>query len=587
MGISMVQTIQKGNETKILVVLLASILMDFLGFGIVLPLLPFYAQSLDASPLAISILLGLFPMMLTFAPTLWGSLSDRIGRRPAFLFNIAGTTLSFLWLSFANTLWMLFMARILGGLSSASMVIAQAYVSDLTTSEERTKKLGFLGAAAGIGFVIGPVIAGLLIGGDSTSPNFRLPALAATIASGVTFCAAFGALPEVKPIRFKPAVQHRHPLAQLLPELKQVLQRPLVGMLITLTFITFFGGIGIQAIFALWCEWRFGWGAQEFGYLLIFYCLTIAIIQLSLLGRLTRWVGEIKLLLWSSAMAALGLVLIPFANNVPQLLAALLLTIFAQALGNPVLASLLSQLAGAKQQGKTLGLMQSVIGLATFLGSVWAGFLFGSLGENWPYWTGSALIAVAVILCWQQVTHSRFSAIMRRRRQQKLIHLFELLDLDNSGTIELKDFRQAGQALAKLRGWSPGTSEYEVLQASLVGFGEMLQQLADRDGNQCIDRAEWLHWLEKEVDYDFADLFLQVIDTNQDGRVAIDELRTFYQAYGIRTEALEEAFHTLDLNQDGHLCQEEFETIFAQFLYSDDVQAPGNWIFGVSLPQRL
>ncbi|WP_250565919.1 MFS transporter, partial [Adonisia turfae] len=127
MGISMVQTIQKGNETKILVVLLASILMDFLGFGIVLPLLPFYAQSLDASPLAISILLGLFPMMLTFAPTLWGSLSDRIGRRPAFLFNIAGTTLSFLWLSFANTLWMLFMARILGGLSSASMVIAQAY----------------------------------------------------------------------------------------------------------------------------------------------------------------------------------------------------------------------------------------------------------------------------------------------------------------------------------------------------------------------------------------------------------------------------------------------------------------------------
>ena len=161
---------------------------------------------------------------------------------------------------------------------------------------------------------------------------------------------------------------------------------------------------------------------------------------------------------------------------------------------------------------------------------------------------------------------------MRRRRQQKLMHLFEVLDRDNNGAIELKDFQLVGESVAKIRGWSPDTVEYEVLQASLTGFGEMLQQLADRDGNQKIDRAEWLHCLEKEIDYDFANLFLQIIDTDQDGKVTIEELKTFYQTYGINIEELEEAFHTLDLNQDGHICQDEFQKIFAQFLYSDDIQ---------------
>ena len=177
-------------------------------------------------------------------------------------------------------------------------------------------------------------------------------------------------------------------------------------------------------------------------------------------------------------------------------------------------------------------------------------------------------------------------AIIRRRRR-KLLHLFELLDQNQNGTIERQDFQQAGQKLAKLRGWRPGTSEYDVLQTYFIGFSEMLQQLADRDGNQQIDRMEWLHWLEKDVDYDFATLFLTLIDTNQDGQVTMAELSTFYQAYGIQTQDLEEVFHTLDLNQDGHISQEEFETLFGQFLYSDDIQSPGNWIFGVHLPKQL
>lgn len=583
----MIGALQDRTKTKILAILLASILMDYVGAGIVIPLLPFYAQSFGASPMEIGILLGAYPLMGVFSLILWGSLSDRMGRRPALLFNIAGTTLYFLWLSLADSFWMLLVARVVGGACSASLVIAQSYVSDLTTTDHRTKTLGFLGAAAGIGFVIGPAIGGILAGGNPANLNFRLPSLVVTIVSGLTFCLAFLVLPQLARNKVAPIPKTTGSLKQIFVEIHKIFQRPLIGMFATLEFIVVAAGMGVQAIFALWCEKQFNWGPQQFCYLIIFYCVVAAIIQLGLTGRLVRWLGEPKLLLVSLHAVVLGLFLVPISTTVPQLLGAMLFSIFAEATFFPTRTSLLSQLSGAKQQGQTLGLMQSVTGLARFLGAIWAGFLFEALGENWPYWIGLILMIIGTVFCRQKISHSRLSGLMRRRRQQKLMHLFELLDRDQSGTIELKDFQQAGQNLALLRGWSPGTPEYDVLQTSFIGFGEMLQQLADRDGNQKIDRKEWLHWLEQDVDYDFANLFLQVIDTNQDGQIAMEELSTFYQAYDIQTKELEEIFHTLDLNQDGHISHKELETIFAQFLYSDDIQAPGNWIFGTNLPRQL
>ena len=291
----MLKAIDQKNRT--LGILLASILMDFVGFSIVIPLLPFYAQSFGASALEVGVLMGLFPLMGIVAPLLWGSLSDRIGRRPALLFNVAGTTLSYLWLSLANSLGMLFMARILAGASSASIVIAQSYVSDLTVTDNRTKTLSFLEAAAGIGFILGPAICGWLVGGDASNPNFRLPGLAATVASGLTFCLAFLALPQLG--RRAVRSNRRPSPQQSFTEVNKVLKRPLIGTIFTLGFIVFFAGLGLQAIFALWCEQRFGWGPQQLGRLIIYYCLMTAVSQICLTGRLARWLGEVKLLVWS------------------------------------------------------------------------------------------------------------------------------------------------------------------------------------------------------------------------------------------------------------------------------------------------
>ncbi|MDV3347365.1 MFS transporter [Leptothoe sp. LEGE 181152] len=580
-------TTLQDREKKVLAILLTSTLLDYLGAGIIIPLLPFYAKTFGASPLEIGLLFSVLPFMGIFAPVFWGSLSDRIGRRPTILFNIAGTTLGFLCLTIANTLPILFLARIIGGAASASTVIVQSYISDLTTPEQRTQTLSFLDAAAGIGFILGPVIAGLLIGSDQAQPNFRTPGLAATIASGLTFCMAFIALPRKHVGRIALASKKITSPKRFLKEIRHTLRRSLIGSLILVVFAMVFVGMGLHTTLALWCDARLGWGPRQFGYLIVGYCLATAVIQIGVMGRLVRWLGEVKLILLSLVLMIAGLVLITFSSTGPQLVGAMLLFVVADATGNPTLTSLLSHLSGAKQQGKTLGIMESVSSLASCLGAIWGGFLFEILGTNWPYWINAILLLIGAFFGWQRITQSRLSRVMQRRRQQKSMHLFDLLDQDQNDVIELQDFQRLGQELANIRGWNPETSDYQVLQGSLTRFGRLLQQLADQDGNKKIDRAEWLHCLEHRIDYDFTNLFLNMIDADGDGQVTVKELRDFYQATGINTTELEESFDILDLNQDGHLCQEEFEKAVTQFLYDEDLQAPGNWIFGVSLPRQL
>ncbi|NET52605.1 MAG: MFS transporter, partial [Merismopedia sp. SIO2A8] len=367
-------------------------------------------------------------------------------------------------------------------------------------------------------------------------------------------------------------------ISPILPDLK----------LLMVAFALFFSILGGEAVFAMWCDQQFGWGPQQFGYLIIFYFLAIASIQIGLTGHLAHWLGESKLLLWSLAALTMGLFLRPFSTTVPQLVGSMLFVIFAEATGIPTFTSLLSRLSGARQQGRTLGLMQSVSGLGGFVGASGAGYVFGAWGVHWPYWISALLMAVATVLCWRYITQTDLRKVMYGRRRKKLLRLFHLLDHNKSGTLELNDFQRAGRRVAKLRGWESGTTEYDVLQVSFIGFGEMLQQLADRDGNRKIDEAEWLHaFLDQPIDQEFASLFLQIFDINRDHQIAFEELRTFYQAYGISTADLEDVFYTLDLDQDGRISTEEFDTIFAQFLYSDDVQAPGNWMFGVGLPRQL
>ncbi len=571
-----------------------SILLDFVGVGIVLPLLPFYAQYFQASAFEVGLLLGIYPLLSVLAPALWGHLSDRIGRRPALIFNIAGTALSYIILSQANSLEVLFCSRLLAGVSSASIVIAQAYVADLTTPKQRAKVLSFLEASVGVGFILGPVIGGILLGGDSANPNFRLPGLVAAIAAMVTLiftCLALPPLPSSNQHDLSSAVADSgaggFSIIAIYRDVKVTLQRPLMLPIMLWVFMTMFVSIGVQVIFPLWSSQRFGWGAQEYAYLVVIFSLLTAIIQLGLTGRLVNWIGERNLALISLGSAALGLLFISLSTSVIQFSGAVIFSIFAQATCSPALTSLISQLAASKQQGKTLGLMQSVTAMAGFVGATWVGFAFDKFGENWPLWINFGLLVLALGWGWQRVSTDELSALRRHRRQAKLKHLFEVLDYDHSGTINLQDFRLAGRQLAMLKGWTKGGKESVLLENMFLEVGSVLQDLADYDNDGRINQSEWLRLFERKINHDFTGHFLKLIDINQDQQVSMEELRLFYEAYGIDIENIEWIFQTLDSGQDGYLSHSKFRENFEQFIYSDDIQVSGTWLFGVRLPQRL
>lgn len=381
-------------------VLLTSVFIDSVGFSIIIPFLPFYAKSFGASALEIGALLGCYPLLGIIAPFMWGTMSDQFGHRTAIIINIFGTTLSFLLLALSNTLWILFLARILAGSFSSSIVIARSYVSLLFTTDKQTKTLSFVEAASGVGFVIGPFLGSFLAGIDPFEPDYRFPCFVAAGVSSLALCLAIVALPREQ--KRKSGFQSRpnYSLQKNIDECIEISQQPMIRTILIIVFTIFFAGLGIQAIFPLWCEAQFGWGTQKFGYFIAFYCLGTATFQISLTGQLSQRFGEGKMLLWALGLLILGLLLIAFSTTELEMLGVIPLLICAEAIVRPVLVSLLSKLSTSKSRGQVLGLMQSISNFAWFTGAVWTGFLFDNLGEIWPFLM--SLIPLIIVFFWSR-----------------------------------------------------------------------------------------------------------------------------------------------------------------------------------------
>lgn len=579
--------IQKYNNKIALVILCTSVFIDSISYGMVIPLIPFYAQSFHASPTIIGILLSTPLLIQLFVSSGWGIISDRFGCRSALLLNILGSSIAFLCLALANSLMMLFISRILEGIASASITIAEFYVVNISNRQNRTSYLGFMEAASGVGFLLGPAITSLLVGNDPLNPNFSLPGLVAGGFSLLTLGFAYLQLPEMKKSKITQTnLINWHP-QQLVQSLLEVFKRPLVGVLMSIIFVVMFGGIGVQTTLALWCQERLGWGPQQFGYIFIFCGVLGASIQIGLIQRLVQRFGETNLLLWGLIYVSVGLLLIPFSNTWILFIGALGIAMIGQAIASPIFTSLLSQLAGARQQGKTLGLAKSVTSLASFLGIIFAGFIFEKLGSSWPYWIGGLLISIAAALSWKTITHSQVSLVMKIRRQHKLKCLFNVFDYDKNGTIEINDFEQAVANLARLRSWHRESEEYKLLYAFWVGFGEELQNLLDLNNNGKIELTEWLSCFEHKIDYDFSMALIQFIDANKDEQIAIEELKIFYENYRIEMINIEDIFQSFDFDRNNFISAEEFRQIFDQFVYSEDLEEPGNLLLGIDLIKNL
>jgi DHA1 family tetracycline resistance protein-like MFS transporter len=356
-----------------LTIIFITIFIDLVGFGIVIPVLPLYAEGtlFNATPFQIGFLVASYSIMqLIFAPIL-GGLSDRYGRKPILFFSLIGTSIGFLILGLANTLWMLFAGRILDGITGGNISTAQAYIADVTTHEERAKGMGLVGAAFGLGFVFGPFIGGVLSGWGISVPFF----FAATLTFANAIMLLF-LLPET--------VTKDHPARNTAGEsfllrLSQALKNSQLSLVILINFLLVTAFSIMTTVFALFTQYRFGYDAQHNGYLFFFIGVIAVIIQGGLFGKLANIFGEKSLLIVGSLMLVFSLVALPFAGRQMFGLKGLLVNLFFLAVGNslivPSISSLASKSANAGEQGIALGASQSAASLARAVGPVIGGWL--------------------------------------------------------------------------------------------------------------------------------------------------------------------------------------------------------------------
>jgi DHA1 family tetracycline resistance protein-like MFS transporter len=359
-----------------LLVIFITVFIDLVGFGIVIPVLPYYAEGtkFGATPSQVGLLFASYSVMqLVFSPVL-GRLSDKYGRRPVLLISLLGTALGFLILGFATTLAMLFLGRIIDGISGGNISTAQAYVADVTTKENRAKGMGLIGAAFGLGFVFGPAIGGILSRWGVNVPFLFAAALA--LANTVLL---YFTLPET--------VTPDHPArvsAASGRSWKQVfaaLREPGLASVLTIYFLGIVAFSIMTASFSLFMMFRLGYDAFHSGWIFAYVGVISAIVQGGLIGRLVKRFGEPLLVLVGAVLFMASLVMAPFVKPAGGLITILIMgaaTSIGQALSAPTLSSLASKSASAAEQGSVLGVMQSIASLARAVGPSLAAVLISS-----------------------------------------------------------------------------------------------------------------------------------------------------------------------------------------------------------------
>ena len=378
-------------------ILFLIVFIDLIGFGIIIPLLPFYAEFFQATPEMVGLVMATYSFTQFLAAPFWGRLSDRIGRRPVLLVSLAGAVASYVWLGFAESLWMLFAARAAGGAMAGNISAAFAYVADITTRENRARGMGMIGAAFGLGFIAGPAIGGILAGSDPVNADFQSPAFAAAALSAAALVLAFGILKESLSLEIRQELAQQPPQKRL-SLFREALKRPHLGLLLTLTFLSTFVFAGLESTFAMWSRRQFGWGPEQNGYLFAFVGLLSALIQGGLIRRLARRFGEAGLIIQGSLALAIGIAMIPFCSNIMMLVIAMSIAGYGFSITSPALNSLISLQAGDDEMGGIMGVTRSASTMARFIGPAWAGLLFGVLGRDWPYFGGALIMLIVLIL---------------------------------------------------------------------------------------------------------------------------------------------------------------------------------------------
>jgi MFS family permease len=427
----------QSNQRSPLLVVFLTVVIDLLGFGIVLPLLPIYSESFGASGLVVGVLMASFSaMQFLFAPA-WGRLSDRIGRRPVLLVSTAGAAVSYAVFGYGSTftgttaLGILLASRVLAGVCGANITVAQAYIADVTPPDERSKRMGLIGMAFGLGFIFGPILGGL----SAKHLGISGPGCVAAVLCTANFFLALAVLPESLRVGSVP-VGPRPRFAQWM----HVMGRPTVGLLVVIFFLATFSFACFETTLGLMVRRNFGLdpakgeGTGTVTTLYAFCGIIGAFVQGGPIGKLVKKMGEPRLITLSLILVAVSLAPIPFirgesklswgvllrADGVAWLELFVVLAVLAVGSGltRPPLFGMLSILTPPNEQGEAIGVAQSAGSLARILGPIFAGGLFHR-HPSWPYLACAGISLATGILAWVHLVKSESVLVAAKAESQR------------------------------------------------------------------------------------------------------------------------------------------------------------------------
>ena len=413
-------------QAPTLAVLFAVVFINLVGFGLVVPLLPFFAQSLQAEPWQITLMFSAYSLGQFFAEPFWGRLSDRIGRKPVLLATLAANAVGYLLLAFAPNIWVAVLVRLFTGLGAGNISTVQGYIADVTPPERRAGRMGLIGAAFGMGFIVGPGLGGLLAQPQMGHVGYQLPIFAA---SGAAVVAALGVMLFLRESRSRadPAA----PRPAFLSGVSFARTDEVVSRVLMVSLIYLAGFSAMEAAFGLWAEHRYAWTAREVGLSFMIVGLISAVNQGLVAGRLARRFGEARVLAAGVLLFGLSMVLQVAAPvawfpagridlglfSIPLVAGWIIPVIMGigacgMSLAMPNISALISRSSPPDRQGAMLGLNMAAGSMARIIGPIVAGVVYSAVGPNWPF-----LVAAVLTLPAAAMALNAGRAVRRRTAQ--------------------------------------------------------------------------------------------------------------------------------------------------------------------------
>lgn len=373
--------------------LIGLIFLNMLGFGIIVPLLPFYAKSFGAPAWQIALIFSAFSVGTFFGEPFWGRLSDKYGRKPLLISTIAANGLCYLGLAFAPNAWAAFAIRLAGGLFSGNGSIIQGYIADVTPPERRTRSMSYMSAAWNVGLIVGPSLGGLFARPSAGPIGFQLPLLiSATLFLTSALCITL--FIRESRIRDQGATHRPNRWAAT----GEAARHPVIGRLMLLTFLVGFAFTGIESVFGLWTEARYAWGPREIGVAFAFVGIASAITQMGFTGPLSERYGQGRMLAIGMAVTMLCIGLQPLAPNGAVTILLMTLSAIGQSVAWPNVSAMISESADPHRQGQLLGLNNAMGALARVVGPFCAGLSFSGVSIHAPFVQGAIVVAPGILL---------------------------------------------------------------------------------------------------------------------------------------------------------------------------------------------